>query len=162
MSQKSHIKSLIERHNNKCHYCDREVNRILGHPLMATKDHIVPKSYGGANNLSNYVLACSTCNNKRGQQLWFCACDICDPLISRALTKQKFYNEIFAGMIEHHRPKVRKYNGVKWVVKYGHISKSFDTWAEAMSYVNESESVHGPWSKVEESEYVNGFRKHEG
>ena len=27
-----------------------------------TVDHVVPKSKGGANDLSNYVLACQSCN----------------------------------------------------------------------------------------------------
>lgn len=143
MAQKSHIKSLIERHNGLCHYCSKETNRVLGHPRMATKEHVVPKSYGGANSINNYVLACSTCNNERGTKLWACSCDFCAPLIERALKHQKFYDNLFFSMVEFNRIKVVKRNNCKWVVKFGHMSKAFDSWEEAIEFVNESESCIG-------------------
>ena len=33
--------------------------------VMFTKDHIVPKSQGGANNLNNYQTMCFPCNKKK-------------------------------------------------------------------------------------------------
>lgn len=35
----------------------------------STVDHIIPRSRGGGNKLSNLVLACHPCNNKRGNPL---------------------------------------------------------------------------------------------
>ena len=50
-------------HNANCAYCDR---RLVGAPsrsaLMATRDHIEPKSRGGRRT----VWACFTCNNMKG------------------------------------------------------------------------------------------------
>jgi hypothetical protein len=56
---------------------------------------------------------------------------------------QKFYDKIFDGMVTHNRPKIRKYNGTHWIVKYGYNSKSFATWDEAMTFVYESEECYG-------------------
>jgi hypothetical protein len=35
-------------------------------PLLMTKDHIVPKSKGGPNKMSNYQTMCTKCNQKKG------------------------------------------------------------------------------------------------
>lgn len=40
-----------------------------GHEVMLTKDHIVPKSRGGKNNLENYQVLCSRCNNKKADKI---------------------------------------------------------------------------------------------
>lgn len=37
-----------------------------GRVVMLTKDHIVPKSKGGANTLDNYQTMCDDCNNRKG------------------------------------------------------------------------------------------------
>lgn len=37
-----------------------------GEDILFTKDHIVPKSKGGKNHLSNYQTMCETCNNEKG------------------------------------------------------------------------------------------------
>jgi len=37
-----------------------------GHERMLTKDHIVPKSWGGQNHLDNYQPMCSKCNSHKG------------------------------------------------------------------------------------------------
>lgn len=37
-----------------------------GTEVLMTKDHIVPKSKGGANKLSNYQVMCANCNLKKG------------------------------------------------------------------------------------------------
>lgn len=36
--------------------------------LLMTKDHIIPKSKGGKNQLSNYRTACAVCNSTRGNK----------------------------------------------------------------------------------------------
>jgi len=37
--------------------------------IMFTKDHIIPKSKGGINELTNYQTMCSKCNSKKGDSL---------------------------------------------------------------------------------------------
>lgn len=57
--------------DGKCHYCERET--ILPKQGMknsggqlATLDHIITQTEGGTDSLNNMVIACSDCNNKRG------------------------------------------------------------------------------------------------
>lgn len=38
------------------------------HPQRATVEDIVPLSKGGKNNRSNWALACSTCNQRKGAE----------------------------------------------------------------------------------------------
>jgi len=52
---------LLAKWNRKCAYCG--VERI---PLEI--EHIVPKSAGGSNKISNLTLACRTCNERKGSQ----------------------------------------------------------------------------------------------
>ena len=52
---------VLEKWHRTCAYCDaREV------PLEI--EHIVPKSRGGSNRISNLTLACHACNQRKGQQ----------------------------------------------------------------------------------------------
>lgn len=39
-----------------------------GAEVLMTKDHIVPKSKGGKNHLSNYQTMCSVCNMEKGNK----------------------------------------------------------------------------------------------
>lgn len=54
----------------KCFYCDVELIRCVGmeqdRPRCFHIDHIVPKSSGGPDHLSNYVPACERCNISKG------------------------------------------------------------------------------------------------
>jgi 5-methylcytosine-specific restriction endonuclease McrA len=36
------------------------------HPLLATRDHVVPKAENGMNGYRNEVWACQACNNVKG------------------------------------------------------------------------------------------------
>lgn len=57
--------------DGKCHYCSTETvlpkqgstNRANN---VATLDHIITQTEGGTDSLNNMVMACSDCNNKRG------------------------------------------------------------------------------------------------
>lgn len=40
-----------------------------GNEVLMTKDHIVPKSYGGKNTVSNYQTMCIRCNEQKGDWL---------------------------------------------------------------------------------------------
>lgn len=41
----------------------------FGNEVMLTKDHIIPKSLGGKDELSNYQTLCSNCNVKKGNKM---------------------------------------------------------------------------------------------
>lgn len=48
----------VRRHGSKCVYCGRG-------DLKLTRDHIVPLSRGGTNDISNIVPACRSCNSRK-------------------------------------------------------------------------------------------------
>lgn len=54
---------LIERDGRVCAYClkTRKCKQL-------TIDHVIPKSRGGADDISNYVLACKGCNNAKADR----------------------------------------------------------------------------------------------
>lgn len=52
---------LLEKWGRKCVYCDAE-----NVPLEV--EHLVPRSRGGSNRVSNLTLACRPCNQKKGTQ----------------------------------------------------------------------------------------------
>jgi hypothetical protein len=52
---------LLEKWGRRCAYCDAE-----NVPLEA--DHIVPKIRGGSNRVSNLVVVCRKCNQRKGSQ----------------------------------------------------------------------------------------------
>lgn len=52
---------IYKRDNNKCQYC--------GATRKLTIDHVVPKSKGGQDTWDNLVVACSSCNTKKGDKL---------------------------------------------------------------------------------------------
>lgn len=54
-------KNILRRDNYTCQYCGTS-----NHPL--TVDHVVPKSRGGKTNWTNIVVACKTCNLKKGDR----------------------------------------------------------------------------------------------
>lgn len=47
-----------------CVYCNRQINKE-----HMTKEHLIPKSYGGTENLCNLCLVCKRCNNLRGNSI---------------------------------------------------------------------------------------------
>lgn len=61
----------------KCHYCNKknlkeEVDESSGKrelSRLATIDHIVPRSKGGTDDESNLVVACFTCNQRKGDSI---------------------------------------------------------------------------------------------
>src|SRR5690606_31016102 len=52
---------LLEKWHRKCAYCDAKDT-----PLEI--EHIIPKSRGGSNRVSNLTLACNDCNQRKGNQ----------------------------------------------------------------------------------------------
>lgn len=63
------IVKLHYAHGGVCFYCGRRTVLRPKHPpidLCATRDHILPRSRGGSNELFNMVLACRACNEEKG------------------------------------------------------------------------------------------------
>lgn len=53
-----------------CHYCSGPtLLTSTGHPQRRTVDHVIPQSFGGTDDLDNLVLACASCNSKKGTQV---------------------------------------------------------------------------------------------
>lgn len=55
------LQTLYERDEAICWLCHRFVERD-----DASRDHIIPRSLGGPNNIDNYALAHAECNSRRG------------------------------------------------------------------------------------------------
>lgn len=127
--------TLIKRDKGICHYCLHKTNRTPHSPKQATRDHVVPRAFGGQNNIDNYVLACADCNSERGTNLFFCACPFCTERIQKALASQKFIDRLFQGIINHNRARVY-YLSDAWVVRIGHSRRHYKTWTEAMEVAN--------------------------
>lgn len=58
------IKEQYARQKGKCHYCRNKVEWGKHHI-----DHVVPISRGGSNDISNLVIACPTCNQRKHRKL---------------------------------------------------------------------------------------------
>lgn len=60
---------LVARDGGQCFYCDKDLVMPVGaghqNHNAATLDHIIPRSKGGSNRLTNLVLACQSCNDLR-------------------------------------------------------------------------------------------------
>jgi hypothetical protein len=73
--------ALLARDGNLCHYCDQSMGLPLEsgkhYPMEMTVEHIVPRSNGGSNFMSNLVLACYKCNNDYGSLFIKCDCEFC-------------------------------------------------------------------------------------
>jgi len=52
---------IYERDDHTCQYC--------GATKHLTIDHVIPRSRGGQDTWENMVVACSTCNTKKGNTL---------------------------------------------------------------------------------------------
>jgi 5-methylcytosine-specific restriction endonuclease McrA len=53
-------KEILKRDTNQCQYC--------GNRKQLTIDHVIPLSRGGKHIWNNVVIACSTCNSRKGNQ----------------------------------------------------------------------------------------------
>ena len=64
------LSSLVAKQNNKCYYCNCEMNRIKKSPQFTTLEHLIDKWSSPKHRKielpSNLVAACFQCNNSRG------------------------------------------------------------------------------------------------
>ncbi len=69
----SYIEKIAHSQNYFCFYCNHRMHRhihVLGTPTprdAITKDHFIPRVYGGVTTAQNIVAACCLCNNLRGE-----------------------------------------------------------------------------------------------
>ena len=69
MWRSSDILRLLARKNYRCEFCGFDFLASPAAMLMATVDHLVPKSKGGTNSRDNRVLACCACNTVKGNAM---------------------------------------------------------------------------------------------
>ena len=71
-SKLNKFKHLWKAQKGLCNYCGVKMGKAkwmkIKRPFGATFDHVIPKSAGGNNSIDNLVLACASCNHKRGTQ----------------------------------------------------------------------------------------------
>lgn len=137
MAGGTQIRKLVKRDRAICHYCKRMTDN-LSNGREPTRDHIVPKAFGGANSMDNYVLACKSCNNRRGTMLFYCDCRDCLEKIYDALYDGSVVSNIFMGIVKHNKPRIYKHPTRphnKWGVRIGHNQKFFSRFDEALYFV---------------------------
>lgn len=66
-----YVPELIERDGPGCHICGDVVDLSLSHPdpMSRSVDHIIPRSRGGADHVSNYALSHLLCNLRKGDRV---------------------------------------------------------------------------------------------
>ena len=65
--QHSHRQILLFQQQGKCFYCGKKIyHPDCGLLPVATVDHVQATSAGGTNELKNKVMACLSCNGKKG------------------------------------------------------------------------------------------------
>ncbi|WP_333428219.1 HNH endonuclease [Microcoleus sp. F4-D5] len=64
-SRRNKRRQLLQLYGNRCHWCNKSMQKS-----ERTIEHLLPKSRGGSNALSNLRLACFSCNNSRGNSLF--------------------------------------------------------------------------------------------
>jgi len=148
---KSQLNKLYGQYGGRCHYCNCKTQRATSGNAtkgnIATRDHVVPKYMGGANAMENYVLACHKCNSRRGNQLFYCDCMHCAPMIREALNNQKNIDKVFYALVDFNKPRIKvvpdhpaAHIKGKFIVKVGHsLTKHFFSFEEAVDYALNAE-----------------------
>lgn len=131
---RSAVPRIIKRDGALCHYCLNSTNRQIGSKRQATTEHIIPRSMGGRNSMSNYILTCAECNVERGNGLFYCVCEICSQKIQSALSCDKFVRGVFDAIVRHNKVRVYRAGNGKWAVRMGYSRASvYDSWNEAIT-----------------------------
>ena len=61
--------SLAEAQNWRCAYCGGRMSWLRPGPCQVTREHVVPRSRGGGDEIENLVAACKACNEARNSDL---------------------------------------------------------------------------------------------
>ena len=106
------LDTLITYQNNKCHYCNCEMNRENKSPQLATVEHLVDKwsspKHRKIEVASNLVAACFQCNNSRGVKRNRIARDYYKKVVAKrgiklavASTSSKILYSMFGSVPQH-------------------------------------------------------------
>lgn len=115
---------LLEKYHRKCAYCKKK-----NIPLEV--EHIIPKSRGGSDRISNLTLSCHTCNQKKGKQT---AEEFGYPNIQKqakqSLKATAFMNIIRWRIVNHFRcgwayGYVTKYHRIRLGLEKSHANDAF-------------------------------------
>ena len=98
---------LLEKWKHKCAYCGKS-------NLPLEIEHIIPKSRGGTDRVSNLTIACHKCNQKKGNQT---AAEFGHPIIQKK-AKQTLKSAAFMNIV-----RWRLVNTLKCGWTYGYITK---------------------------------------
>lgn len=72
--KRQRMAELIARDGTRCHWCDVETIPVPRghqgrlHPRHRTIDHLLDRTRGGTNDLTNLVIACDKCNGRRSEE----------------------------------------------------------------------------------------------
>lgn len=151
------LEDTFRKYNGICHYCKQlTIHSSIGlqrkkkgkqESRFATREHIVPKHFGGTNKSSNITLACHDCNNKRGNQLFYCKCSRCSFLINKALRSNFYIKRNFDAMLSFNKVKISKTTLGRWEVKQGNGQWYFDKFEDAVARANDRLSID-PRAKI--------------
>lgn len=61
-------RQMLNKFDGRCAFCGKKLqsHNPNKRSTYVTKDHVIPRSKGGANSISNYIPLCSTCNGMKG------------------------------------------------------------------------------------------------
>jgi 5-methylcytosine-specific restriction endonuclease McrA len=75
------IQEILSYQENRCIYC----NAPFGNGVLATRDHLTPVLSGGADWALNIVMACRSCNSRRGTMPFRTYCKLLSPTQNRKI-----------------------------------------------------------------------------
>lgn len=61
---------IMARERGRCYYCKKTVILTDSYNRDIHFDHLIPIAHGGSNDPTNFVLSCSSCNSKKGTEIW--------------------------------------------------------------------------------------------
>lgn len=127
---KPSIQSLIARDGSKCHYCNHTVKIAKDSSdngkRVATREHIVPRSFGGTWAKHNIILACMDCNSKRANEYFYCGCDFCLKAYELNI------NDRFMSMMNYNATRISKTRKGQWKLFWRGSLYFYNTWQDAM------------------------------
>ena len=114
----ANLKKLWRLQNGLCYFCDCETHiRKPGGPIhqrMATVEHMIPRSRGGSNYMTNLKMSCYDCNNSRGDLEALTWYEIVNsPKKLKAFRRARLLRKTLA------RIRKKKKRAVKLLAKYG-------------------------------------------
>ena len=125
------LKKIWERDKGICYICESYVSRPGSEfneesefrKNGPTVDHVIPKSKGGTNDLSNLKLSHRRCNETKGSKFhWRDHLDLTDIIYQLSKDSDEFKVFGFSGRIVHIDSK-------KWLFKKGDsVERSLDYW----------------------------------